>query len=178
VITAEDDRVVLGTSDPDWIGSFFTKLRVGGFDLSASVITSQGSFVYSPFHSDALETYQRGRQKLDVEVYIPRNTAGLPYQPSNQYPLGRAEGDYWNDDDVGFYREASFVKVKNIAFGYTFNENVLEKLNIKKLRVYANVLNPFVFTDYDGLDPEWADASLKRGGVSSITYQLGLSVKF
>lgn len=178
IIDADNDRVVLGSSDPDWTGSFFTKLRVGNFDVSASVITSQGSFVYSPFHADFLETKQRGRQKLNVKTYIPQNTSGLPYQPSNSYPLARNEGDFWNDSDVGFYRDASFVKVKNIAVGYNFTKDILDKLSIKNLRLYANILNPFVFTDYDGLDPEWADASLKRGGVSSITYQLGLSVKF
>src|SRR5690606_7620251 len=102
----DEDRLVLGSKDPDWIGSFFTKLRIGDFDISASIIASQGSFVYSPFHADFLETQQRGRQKLNIKMYIPQNDAGLPYQPSNQYPLARSEGDYWNSNDVGFYREA------------------------------------------------------------------------
>jgi len=53
-----------------------------------------------------------------------------------------------------------------------------ENLGINKLRVYGNVLNPFVFTDYEGYDPEWASAGLGIGRVSSITYQLGFSLKF
>ena len=183
----DEDRMILGNSDPDWSGSWFTKLRIGNFDLSASIITNQGVLAYSPFHEDATNTRQRGRQKLRIQNYIPRNSGGLPYQPSNLYPQGRNEGPYYlerngieingNRFGVGFYRDASFVKVKNIALGYSFDSNVLDKLRIKSCRVYANVLNPFVFTDYDGLDPEWATADFQVGRVASITYQLGVNLK-
>ncbi|AUS04346.1 SusC/RagA family TonB-linked outer membrane protein [Pseudotamlana carrageenivorans] len=178
VINPDDDRMILGNSDPDWSGSFFTKLSVGNFDISASVIASEGQFVYSPFHANFLNTRDRGRNKLNIKTYIPQNAGGLPVQPSNDYPLARGEGDYWNSNGVGYYKDVSFVKVKNISLGYNFNDNIIDRLKMKNLRVYANVLNPFVFSDFDGLDPEWAGSSFQRGGVSSITYQLGLSVKF
>ncbi|WP_378187347.1 SusC/RagA family TonB-linked outer membrane protein [Aquimarina sp. W85] len=183
----DEDRVVLGNSDPDWSGSWFTKLRVGSFDLSASIVTNQGVLAYSPFHEDATNTRQRGRQKLDVDVYIPRNSGGLPYQPSNMYPQGRNEGPYYLERDgieingdrfgVGFYRDASFVKVKNIALGYTLDSDALERIKIKSCRIYVNVLNPFVFTDYDGFDPEWATSGFELGRVASVTYQLGVNLK-
>ena len=52
------------------------------------------------------------------------------------------------------------------------------KLKIKSGRIYVNVLNPFVFTKYEGYDPEWATASFSIARVSSITTQLGLSFNF
>ena len=79
---------------------------------------------------------------------------------------------------MGYYRDASFVKVKNIALGYNLNSKALESLNLSQLRVYANVLNPFVFTEYDGYDPEWAGASLQTGRPGYVTYQLGFNLKF
>lgn len=178
VIDDDNDRVILGTPDPDWSGSFFTKLRIGQIDLSASVITNQGVFVYSEFHQNFADTRDRGRQKLDVEWFIPENGAGIPARMSNTNPQPRNEGSYWINDQVGYYRDASFVKVKNIALGYTLDDNVLDKLKIKYCRIYANVLNPFVFTDYEGYDPEWAGASYNNAGVAYVTYQLGLSLKF
>ncbi|MDG3581588.1 SusC/RagA family TonB-linked outer membrane protein [Galbibacter pacificus] len=178
VISPNDDRIFLGTPNPDWSGSLFTKLQVGNIDLSASVITNQGMYVYSNFHANFTNTEDRGRQKLDIDWYVPENQAGVPAQYSNSYPQPRNMGTYWKDDGVGYYRDASFVKVKNIALGYTFNNNLIEKLNIKYFRIYANVINPFVFTDYDGYDPEWAGAGLGVGRVSSITYQLGINLKF
>ena len=183
-IDPSDDRIILGSADPDWSGSFTTKLVVGQFDLSAAVITNQGVLIYSGFHDNFTDTRDRGRQKLDIEWYIPENSAGIEAQFTNENPQPRNMGTYWkdgqnsNNEAVGNYRDASFVKVKNIAIGYNFNEQILEKLKIKQLRVYANVLNPFVFTDFDGYDPEWASAGFDVGRVGSITYQLGLSLKF
>jgi hypothetical protein len=46
------------------------------------------------------------------------------------------------------------------------------------LRLYVNVLNPFVFTNYEGYDPEWATASQAINRVASTTIQMGVSLKF
>ncbi len=178
VIDPNDDRVILGSSDPKWSGSFITKLTVGQFDLSASVITNQGMFVYSQFHSNFTDTRDRGRQKLNIDWYIPENTAGVPSQFSNSYPQPRNMGTYWRNEGVGYYRDASYTKVKNIAIGYSFDDELLDKMKINNLRIYANVLDPFVFTKYEGYDPEWAGANWNIARVGSVTYQLGLSLKF
>ena len=71
-------------------------------------------------------------------------------------------------------------KIKNITVGYTFSKKLIKKIGLENLRIYANILNPFTFTDYKGFDPEWADAKISdgTGGPSSVTYQLGLNVKF
>lgn len=173
-----DDRVILGSSDPDWSGSFFTSLKVYDFDISASIITNQGVLVYSPFHENFTNTRDRGRQKLDIEWFVPQNDAGIPAQYSNSYPQPRNEGSYWRNDGVGYYRDASFVKVKNITLGYNFKNELLEKLKLTQMRLYVNVLNPFVITNYDGYDPEWGGASLQVGRTSSVIYQLGFNLKF
>ncbi|WBL24719.1 SusC/RagA family TonB-linked outer membrane protein [Zunongwangia sp. HGR-M22] len=173
-----EDRIILGSSNPDWSGSLFTNFRYKNWDLSASLITNQGVLVYSNFHSNFADVRDRGRQKLDVNWYIPENDAGIPAQVSNTYPQARNEGSFWRNDGVGYYHDASFVKVKNIGLGYNISDKMLDNLNLKKLRVYANVLNPFVFTDYEGYDPEWAGASLNTGRPSSVTYQLGFNLNF
>jgi TonB-dependent starch-binding outer membrane protein SusC len=69
------------------------------------------------------------------------------------------------------------VKVKNITLGYTIPGSIASRAKFSSIRVYANVLNPFVFTDYEGFDPEWAGATYQNGGISSITYQFGVNLK-
>lgn len=49
---------------------------------------------------------------------------------------------------------------------------------MSSLRIYVNILDPFVFTDFDGYDPEWAGAAFGINRPASVTTQLGLSVKF
>lgn len=173
------DRIILGSTDPDWSGGFFTKLSFFNFDLSTSMITNQGVFVLSRFHDNFADTRDRGRQKMaGLDYYVPENGAGLPANFTNAYPQGRNQGTYVRNNNVAYYKDASFVKVKNIAFGYTFGDHILDKIKLSYFRVYANILDPFVFTDYEGYDPEWAGASLNIGRVGSITYQLGVSLKF
>ncbi|MEM0577860.1 SusC/RagA family TonB-linked outer membrane protein [Flavobacterium polysaccharolyticum] len=178
-IDGNNDRAIIGNYDPKWTGSFSTSLKVKQFDFSLSLITNQGMTVFSDFHNNFADVNDRGRQKLDLkDWYVPANGAGVPAQFSNTNPLPRAAGVYYTNNDVAFYKDASFVKIQNIAFGYSFNQELLNKLKIKNLRLYVNVLNPFVFTEYEGYDPEWATASLGVNRVASTTIQMGVSLKF
>ncbi|MFI1743291.1 SusC/RagA family TonB-linked outer membrane protein [Thalassobellus sediminis] len=179
-IDPDDDRIILGTEQPDWIAGLTSNLTVGNFDLSISAIAMQGVLVKSDFLNDSFgDPNDRGRQHLAWDsYYVPVNSAGLPAQVSNEVPRPRGQGQFWGTD-FGFYRDASFVKIKNIALGYSLNDQILDKLKIKSLRIYANILNPFVFAnkDFEGWEPEWAAADQNVARPSSVTYQLGLSLK-
>lgn len=178
-IDADDDRMILGSSDPSWTGGIISRLTVGNFDFNFSIHTKQGVLAYSNFHANFEDMRDRGRQKLDVaDWYIPENPYGIEPQVSNSYPQPRNGGTYWEDEGVGYYKDASYVKVNNISLGYTLPETMLDRIDVDQLRVYVNVLNPFVFTDYTGWDPEWAEADFNVGRVSSVTTQIGLSLKF
>ncbi|MBO5779832.1 MAG: TonB-dependent receptor [Muribaculaceae bacterium] len=50
-----------------------------------------------------------------------------------------------------FIQNTSFVRCDNITLGYTWDKLLNETLN---LRLYGAVQNPFVITNYKGLDPE------------------------
>jgi hypothetical protein len=90
--------------------------------------------------------------------------------------VGNAKS-YW--DESKCITKTSFAKIKNITLGYTFPKEWLKPVGCTHLRLYFTVTNPFVFTNYKGFDPEWANvSSLKKDGPSTITYQIGASVKF
>lgn len=199
-----DDRIVQGHALPSWTGSFTSNLYYKNWDFSFSVYTKQGSTVASPFIKEFTDYSDRGRTKLKMDFYVPEgnptlgglnadgstiiNTNGqngsYPY-PDNDQKNNYGGGFGWgNGKQTTYYTnqyvDASYVKIKNITVGYTFPANWLKPLHISHLRVYANVLNPFTFTDYKGFDPEWADASISngKGGPSSVTWQFGVNLKF
>ena len=105
---------------------------------------------------------------------------------SNTYPQPTYQGQYWGEDAEdygypGYNKDASFVRLQNVSLGYTFNPNLLKRVGISKMRVYANVLNPFVWTDYEGFDPEWAGASVDGNNANSTSftiYQFGTNITF
>ncbi len=192
------DRTITGSAFPDWIGSFSSNLKVYNFDFSFSLYANQGRYVQSPFLNDAYNV-AGGRQtyKLNLDYYVPENVslpdlpadyakAEFPLKPntSGTLPMPNANaGKYYNtgnDDFQNGYADASFVKVKNISLGYTFPKKITDKLRMQNLRVYVNVLNPFVCTDFKGYDPEWADAATNKsdGGPATVIWQFGLNVKF
>ncbi|GAA3782994.1 TonB-dependent receptor [Flavobacterium ginsengiterrae] len=177
----QDDRTVIGNPNPEWQGSFYSKLNVGQFDFNFSVITSQGQTVLSTFHQNFADVSDRGRQKLAMDYFIPTNGTGIEANANNTNPrpgpVATGAGAYWTSL-FGYYRDASYVKIKNISLGYTFNSELLKKLKMSNLRLYVNVLDPFVFTKFDGYDPEWAASPFGVNRPASVTTQLGLSVKF
>lgn len=121
----------------------------------------------------------------DRTVVADHSIAGSYPYPFNDAKYNHGGGNGWytgknTEFQANNYVDASYWKIKNITVGYTFSKNLIKKIGIESLRIYANVLNPFTFTDYKGFDPEWADAGISdgTGGPSSITYQFGLNVKF
>ena len=194
-----DDKMVLGHYAPTWTGGFSTTVRYKNFDFSASIYTSQGGTVYSPFMGEFADYNQRGMQRLNLDFYYPGGAPALgadgsiSTQASTHYgsfPFptngtnGKGGGANWlsgdNQDRTYNFVDNSYVKVKNISLGYTIPKATLSKIHVSNLRVYINVLNPFTFTDYMGFDPEWADTEIGdgRGGVSSRTFQAGLNLTF
>lgn len=99
--------------------------------------------------------------------------------PNNGGSNGGTCNSYWGSENgAGNFQNISYAKIKNITLGYTFPKALTSKFGCQKLRLYVNVTNPFVFTNYKGFDPEWADASLKYDGPSTTTWQFGANIKF
>ena len=187
--------------DPDWTGSFSTTLTYKNWDFSANVYAKVGYMVSSPFYSEYLNWSDRGRVKLQVDYYIPAGTLidcdGLnadgtlknpvyqEYTHYGSYPfpnnggLNGGVGSSLYQGAGNTYIDATYVKVKNITLGYTLPKDLVGKAGISNLRLYCTVTNPFVWSpNYKGFDPEWASASLSNQGPSTITYELGASLKF
>jgi TonB-linked SusC/RagA family outer membrane protein len=203
IIDADNDKKILGSRDPKWIGSITSSLTYGNWDMMVSVYTKQNYTVYSNFLFEYYNYAYRGYQHLTMDYYIPAgalidcdyiNDDGTIVNPVYQeqthygeFPFPNATtanygtGSIWlekGENNLGSIVDASYWKVKNIVLGYTIPKTTLNKLGIQKLRLYLNVTNPFVFTQYKGFDPEWAGAETKNDGPSTITYQFGLNLNF
>lgn len=201
----DDNDKEIYNSEPSWTGSITSNLSYKNWDFSFSIYTKQDYTVASPFmNSDYYDYHDRGRGKMAMDYYIPAGTLldieginpdGTYINPTYQttthygeypYPAfgnktGNADGlgnvrTYW--DEAKQFVDASYVKVKHITLGYTFPQKWINHIGCKYFRLYATVTNPFVFTKYRGFDPEWATAATKNDGPSTVTYQIGASIKF
>lgn len=86
------------------------------------------------------------------------------------------------------YWDGDFLKISDITLGYTLPVILTSKAKIQKVRFYAKVQNPYMFTNFEGNDPEGAIAQQRSyyGKITSYRdapftmriYSLGLNVTF
>lgn len=197
----EVDDKVMYRKDPVWTGSFTSNLSYKNWDLSLSLYAKINYKVSSSFMGgDYYDYHDRGRGKMYMDYYIPKgalidadgvNADGTYINPVYQTETHYGDFPFPNEgttDGIGAFKNqydwakavvnGSYVKIKNITLGYTFPQNWIKTFGCKYLRLYFTVTNPFVFTKYKGFDPEWADAAEKNDGPSTVTYQIGASIKF
>lgn len=114
------------------------------------------------------------------DAYENRWTATNP-NPNAQYPkLRNIASGFFNTNRVDFwYRDATFLRLKNAQIGYTLPKKLINRANISGLRVYISGENLFTISDfYKGWDPE-----MQTGGSAwyyplSRLYVAGVSLKF
>lgn len=179
IINPDYDRVILGSSLPELL--YGGNINVGwkGIELSAAF---QGVGHQNVMKSKEMvwrgSTYRNFPRIIVGKYWSEYNT---PEQNlAAEYPrlsvnmntdgkMNKAISDYWMFD-------GKYFRCKNITLGYSFQKNILKKLRLDALRVFASVSDPFCFSNYPkGWDPEAA-----TGGTSYIsrTWNFGVTVGF
>ena len=97
-------------------------------------------------------------------------------------------GDPADNDRVSdrYIEDGSYLRIKNIALGYTVPKKLIKNWGIENLRVYCNIQNLLTFTDYSGYDPEIGVSTMSPNvyGLdygrypSPTTYSFGLNLSF
>ena len=64
---------------------------------------------------------------------------------------------YFVSDDQLY--NGAFFKIKQLQIGYTLPKDLMRKLSIENLRIYASCENVFTITNYPGFDPEIMDSA-------------------
>ena len=78
-----------------------------------------------------------------------------------------------------FIEDASYIRLKNVSFGYRIPESLLSKPFIKSLTIYVSAQNYWTWTDYTGYDPEASNAgqALINRGVDNGVYPNNKSIQ-
>ncbi|WP_152285652.1 SusC/RagA family TonB-linked outer membrane protein [Flavicella marina] len=141
----------------------------------------------------------QGQAKAEMLVFFDQNGAKpehvftqrwTPENRDSRYPRAFGQGDPYSGNQSGdsenfegadfWLHDASFVRLKEIEVGYTFNKSQIRFADVK---LFVRGLNLFTFFSdvYDlGLDPEAAGYNNFRGSTypSLKTYTLGMNFTF
>ena len=145
-ITADDDRVIIGQKRPKHIFNLTNSFYYKGFDLNLVLYGTVGGMLRNDVRVNH-QSYRNNSVKFDY--WTPDN-------PTNAYPRPNRLYDNIEYESTLYYQKSDFLRVKTITLGYTLPEKWVRKATLSKCRIYLTAENPFIFTNYEGIDPEGA----------------------
>jgi iron complex outermembrane receptor protein len=138
-VVSPDDRYRFENPAPDYFFGFTSNFNYKAFDFSFAGRANIGNYVYN-------------NRFVSSSNYnsIVNSTGFLGNVHSQINSVGHNVPQYFSDY---FLENASFLRFDHITAGYRF-ANVFGSDRGGNLRVYATMQNPFVITNYTGIDPD------------------------
>ncbi|HKG05212.1 MAG TPA: TonB-dependent receptor [Pedobacter sp.] len=183
-----DDRDMLPLFDGSTPKLFYGLTLNGsykGFDFN---VLLQGSGRYTVRFTEVYGEILAFRGNTPA-YFFDRWRLSDPYDANSAWIPGKYPASRFNNDVGRVYtessvwrRDASYVRLKSVELGYSFQPSFFAKAGIKKLRVYASAFNLFTITDpfVKPFDPERAEG-LFNAGLNyplSKTYNFGVNLNF
>ncbi len=170
-----DDRRILGSDVPDWSGGITNRLTYKGFDLNFFIYARMGQWLISGFHRDLNQLAGR-YQQMYVDYWTPNN-------PTNAFPQPKSNQEFPVNNGAIINFDGSFVKLRNVNFGYTFSSKLANKMGMESLRIFSSIQQPKIWSSYrskyNGVDPETQTQTVDRNVTPAIkVVTVGINVKF
>lgn len=162
-----EDRVVLNRKIPV---NFGMNLSFGykDFDFSMNMYGKLNTKKYLQGYEGWAFYLTDNARPMHLDAWSENN-------PNASYPrltLSNTSNDYDSRYNSFWLRTADYLKIQNVQIGYTIPKRVLERANIKYLRLYLSGQNLATITGYDGFDPEGGWYPLSR------TFSFGFNLQF
>lgn len=168
------DRTAIGNPTPDFTYGFYTNLKYKNISLNIDFQGVYGNEIY--------RNWGNGNSFAQFNFRSDRQDRWNGSGSSNWEPR-LFSTDYNRLPSTYMIEDGSYIRIRNIQLNYSVNSNILEKLKIQQLKLYANVQNLITWTKASGFTPE-AGGSPTSFGVDGGGYPipvistLGLSLTF
>lgn len=141
---------------PDWTLGISNSIGYKNLSLSFLLDIVQGGEVYNATES-ALAYYGISTNTVtdrNQTVILPgvdasgnKNTISVE-KDQNYYQ------NYYSQNSENFIEDGSFTRLRYITLSYKFPSEILDKISLTGLEIYATGRNLFTVTNYSGVDPE------------------------
>lgn len=176
----DDDRVVTGSSNPDFFGGWNNTFSWRGLSLDIFFTYMYGNDVYSGQEPNMSKLSHRDGLQYDHAV----NRWTGP-GTTNVWPRAM-NGDNNNTRNSDFFlHDGSFIRLRTLTLAYQFPTNIVKRIAMKGLRVFGQIDNVFLLTRYPGWDPEVSSNMDPRFfGVDNLnvpqprTFTFGVNINF
>ena len=151
-VEAENDRVILGSTIPDFTWGLTNNFTLGGFDISILLQGVHGVDAFNGlrvFQERSIGSWGNSNTRV-LQSWSGEGSTNEVFRAALTDPnSNQRTSDYWVED-------ASFVRIKNVRVAYSPPSKVMNQLGMGGLSasVYLVGTNLFTFTEYSGFDPE------------------------
>lgn len=172
------DRTNLGSPFPKFNFGMNNTFRYKNFDLTLFINGCYGNKVYN--YTSVELTAMKGAYQNQLKIVTDRarlepidpnkiydgtnngvwnwfqdiDNVRLANNPSAPRALHAGDPNENARNSDRYIEDGSYLRIKNIIFGYTFPAQWIRKYGLESMRVYANIQNLYTFTKYTGYDPE------------------------
>ncbi len=170
----QDDRTMIGNPTPDFTYGFALNINYKDFDFSIDMMGVYGNEIYRGWGESSYAQLNYLGNRLGRWHGEGTSNWEPILDPSRS--INRVNSDY-------FIEDGSFFRIRNIQAGYNLSKNLLNKLNVEKIRFFVNIQNLKTWNNNTGYTPEIGGSALSFG-VDTGTYPmpvittLGLNVTF
>lgn len=161
------DRMIIGNGSPDAWGAMTNTVNVKNFDFTLELQYSFGNDIMDMnLHASEDRQALANSYTSVLNAWTPENQNTMIAQ------IRDTRAGYVTNVDSHWVQDGSFIRGRNMLLGYTFNESVLNRLNLSRLRIYTSVQNFFLIVDDEVIgDPEITPI---RGGDGSNVFSQGM----
>ena len=160
----DEDKIILGNYNPRWTLGWSNSFSYKGLELSIDLF---GRFKY--MISTGGEGQYGMYNQREIDYWTPNNTGADWQKPV----YSTAGGDSYSA--LLGYKNASFIKIRNLSLGYRFDKKVLSKLGgyVSGAKIYLQGRNlGMLYSSVDFMDLDTGATFFNRG------FTVGLQLDF
>ena len=150
------DKTFIGSPHPDILFGGNVRLGYKNFDFNVQFQGTIGNDIIATYHQPSRPLTNKPVHFFDGRWTGAGDTDAVFPAPANIASV--------YDTDL-VVEDGSFMRIKQIQFGYTLPESLSSRLSLSSLRFYVSLDDFFTFTDYKGLDPEIGNFGFNDIGV-------------
>ena len=151
IIDLTKDREIVGNYLPKFTYGFATSAEYKSFDVNVAMQGVYGNKILNlsrRYFANKEGNMNNMVSSLDRWVSESNPGSGQDVRANRVAKGSNGTTSTWHVED------GSYLRIRNIALGYTFPTEWIKKISLTKVRLYVSMQNPFTFTKYTGYNPE------------------------
>ena len=175
----EASKYEQGSALPKAYGGFGTTLTAYGFDLSVTFDFQLGGKIYDNNYATLMGNIASSADAGSA-VHVDVLKSWSPNNVSSDIPRFQYGDQYTTSASDRFLTSASYLNFQSVTLGYTLPQNLIKKIGLNNLRIYATGENLGFWSARKGLDPRYSFSGNESVNVYSPvrTIMGGIQVSF